>query len=166
MAIRDLIRRRRPHGELVRAAEEHPFLRLHQEIERLFDDFFRGVSPWHSGFSLTGERFVPSVDVIDDEKEIRVAAELPGMDEKDIEVELSSGALTIRGEKKAERESKSGGYCTVERTFGSFHRSVALPADIEADKAAAEFKNGVLTVTIPKTPEARSERKRIEVKAK
>ena len=167
MAIRDLVPWRRPAHGLVRHREEHPILSMHREMDRLFDDFFRGIAPWRTGnLESPLSSFVPDTDVRETDKEVRVSAELPGMDEKDIEVELTDGGLTIRGEKKDEREGKENGYHALERSYGSFCRTVSLPADVEADKATAEFKKGVLTVIVPKTPQAESRRKKVQINVK
>ena len=108
--------------------------------------------------------FSPSVDVRETDKEIVVSAEIPGMEEKDIQVELAADGLTIRGEKRTETEDKKEGYVRKETSYGSFHRFIPLPAEVQAAKASAELKKGVLTVTLPKTPEAKAKRKKIEIK--
>lgn len=106
----------------------------------------------------------PSTDVSETDDEVEVSIELPGMDEKDIEVNISDEMLTVRGEKKAEREEKKKDYYLSERTYGSFHRAIPLPPGINTDKAEATFKKGVLTIRLPKTEEAKSRMRRIEVK--
>ncbi len=139
--------------------EGGPFLALHREMNRLFDDFFRGFdlpvggSAWSSAW--------PQVDVSDSGKEIKITAELPGLDEKDVELALQNGVLTIRGEKRAE----SDGPQYRERWHGSFQRSLQLGDDIDPDKVSASFKKGLLTVTVAKKPEAHSERTRIPINA-
>jgi HSP20 family protein len=147
----------------VRREEYNPFALLRREMNTLFDNFFRGfeVEPFTSRFS----GFSPDVDVKESEKEIKVAAELPGMDDKDIDISLTRDSLTIRGEKKEEKEDKGKDYYRVERSYGSFSRTVPLPVEVDVDKAKAEFKKGVLTVTLPKTPKAIKETKKISVKA-
>jgi HSP20 family protein len=97
---------------------------------------------------------------------VEVRAELPGIDEKDIDVRLSDGTLTIRGEKKEEREEREegGSYYVSERRYGSFQRSFRIPEGIDHDKVDASFRKGVLTITLPKTPEAQQKAKKIEVK--
>jgi HSP20 family protein len=112
---------------------------------------------------MAGE-FMPQVDVNEDEKQIKVTAELPGMDEKDIDVALSGNSLTIKGEKQEETEDKGRNYYRSERRYGSFHRVIPLSAEVDQDKAKADFKNGVLRITLPKTGEARKRRKKIDVK--
>ena len=164
MPIRDLIPWR--HGErgLVREGEEHPLAGLHREMNQLFEDFFRGLDlPLARSFAHLGG-FVPSVDVRETDKQVIVSAELPGMDEKDIHVELADDGLTIRGEKKTETEEDAEGLHRHERTYGSFQRLVAIPVQVQEAKATAKFKNGVLTVTLPKAPEAQAKRKRIQIK--
>ncbi len=103
--------------------------------------------------------FAPEVDVTEKEGELRVCVELPGVDEKDIDLSLSEDALTVRGEKKAEKEEKERGRHYVERTYGAFERRIPLPCEIAPDKANASFKNGVLTVTLPKSAKASSAKK-------
>lgn len=137
---------------------ESPFLALHREMNRLFDDAFRSFdSPALFGRMPTW----PSVEVSDTDKEVRVAAELPGMDEKDVEVFLEDGGLTIRGEKKAELEDKDRHFS--ERFYGRFERHIPLGFEAEEDKVNASFKNGVLTVTVPKSAEAQRKTKRIRI---
>jgi HSP20 family protein len=138
---------------------------LTRELDRMFEDFFGGRSFWP--FSLEPSRssaFVPSVDVQESDKEIRVLADLPGLDEKDVQVDLTDEGLSIRGEKKSEHKESDGGYSRWERSYGSFERFIPLPGSVEGNKVVAEFKNGVLTVTLPKPPEAQSSHRRIEVK--
>jgi HSP20 family protein len=152
-----------------------PLESLHRQIDRLFDDFGRGVwQPFrHSLFGaeplwpreVTWGAAVPAVDVAESEKAYEITAELPGFDEKNIEVKVTDGSLTIKGEKQEEKEEKKKDYYLHERHFGSFERSFALPDGADADKIEAVFKKGVLTVTLPKKPEAQKPAKKIEVKA-
>jgi len=164
MALKDLIPWRRKES-LSLFDEEHPIAALRRQMDRLFEDFFRGfeIEPFW-GFESRLGRFSPRVNVTETDDEIRVTAELPGLDEKDIEVTLDRDMLTIKGEKKQEHEEKKGNYYRMERTFGSFQRTIPLPAEVQEDKAEASFEKGVLTITLPKTEEAKSQKKRIEVK--
>jgi len=147
----------------IKRGHESPFALLRKEIDELFDNFFRDfeMEPY---FGRWRDRFTPSVDVVEDEKEVRVSAELPGMDEKDIEVTLNRDSLTIKGEKKEEKEDRGKDYYHMERSYGSFTRTIPLPVDVDTDRAEATFKKGVLTVRIPKTREAIEEKKKITVK--
>jgi HSP20 family protein len=161
MAIRNLV----PFGKKslpVRRDEESPFALLRREMDSLFDNFFRGfdTQPFESRFG----GFAPKVDVVENDKEIRISAELPGMDEKDIDVSLQSDMLTIKGEKKEEREDKGKDYYRMERSYGSFSRTIPLPVEVETDKAEAKFKKGVLSITLPKSARAVAETKKIAVK--
>lgn len=163
MAFRDLIPWRRGEGPLVRRSEAHPLEALHREMNRLFDDFFRGGEfPLAGVFGRGG--FVPSVDVRETDKAVVVTAELPGMSEGDIAVELSDEGLSIRGEKKSEEAEERQGYYRSERTYGSFQRFIPLPVEIQEEQAEAEFAKGVLTVTLPKAPEVQAKRKKIDIK--
>ncbi len=151
----------------VKREEADPFDALHREIDRLFDDFMgRGFDLARFGdfFTDRSSAFNPRVDVTENEKEIKIAAELPGLDEKDIEVSLSGDLLTISGEKKAEKEDKRENYYRMERSYGSFQRSVALPVEVDAEKVEATFKNGVLQITLPKLHPEQEVKKRIPIK--
>lgn len=149
----------------------HPFGSLRREVDRLFDDFDRGF--WATPFRrslfdfdpLLGQLGKPAVDIVETEKGYEITAEMPGLDEKDIEVKLANGGITIRGSKKEEKEEKNKNYHLKERRFGSFERYFAVPPGADADKIEAAFKKGVLTVTMPKRPEAQKPAKTIEVKA-
>jgi HSP20 family protein len=143
---------------------EHPFYSIQKEMNRLFDSFFQGLDAAPFDEPSLG-RFSPSIDVQEDDKEYVVKVELPGMDEKDVEVLLSDHALTIKGEKKEEKEGKGKNYYHVERSFGSFQRVIPLPPGIDAQKAEAAFKKGVLSVSLPKTAESKAKGKKIAIKA-
>jgi HSP20 family protein len=168
MPITDLIpwKKKEPaeRGEQSSSQDEaYPLVTFQQEMNRLFDDFFGGSAL--APFGALGEGwnvFSPKVDVVETDAEIRVSAELPGLDDKDIDVSLSRGELTISGEKKHEKEEQGRGYYRSERSFGSFRRSISLPGEVVTDKVDAVFKNGVLTITLPKT--AKKARKRITIK--
>jgi HSP20 family protein len=139
---------------------DQPFEVLHRQMNDLFDTFFSGLGSPRGGPALG--RFAggwpeesPRFEVSETEEEIQVKAELPGMDEKDIEVTLDESSLTIRGEKKEEREEKKRSYVLSEVSYGQFHRTLPLPSGIERDKVKARFKKGVLTLTLPKSETAR-----------
>jgi HSP20 family protein len=148
--------------------EASPFLTLHREMNRLFDDVFNrfdtglpsafGRMPGWSGGSW------PSLEVTASDHEVRVSAELPGMEEKDIELLVDEDVLTIRGEKKAETEDKERRFS--ERFYGRFERVVPLPFAVEDEKVEASFENGVLTVTLPKSAKAKEKAKRIAIGSK
>jgi HSP20 family protein len=145
--------------------ETAPVLSLQREINQLFDNFWRGFDRPLAGFLSERESVAePCIDVAETDSGVEITAELPGLDEKDIEVSVSDDTITIKGEKKAEREEKKKGYYLAERSYGSFYRSLQLPAGIDGSKATAEFKRGVLTVTAPKSAEATSKVKKIDVK--
>lgn len=164
MAFRDLVPRTFGKREVrVKRNGDDPFTMLQREMNDLFDNFFRSFDIGPFG-SRMGE-FTPRVDVSETDKEIKVSAELPGMDEKDIEVTLNKDSLTIKGEKKEEKEDKGKDYYRMERSYGSFSRTIPLPLEVETDRAEATFKKGVLTVTLPKTAKAIKETKKIAIKA-
>lgn len=143
-----------------RREEAGPFLSLHRDMNRLFDDAFRGFGfadlvRGDAGFSW------PQVEVTDFEKELRVTADLPGLEEKDVDIRIEDGVLSLKGEKHAEFNDKDRRYS--ERYYGQFERRIALPAEIDDERARATFKNGVLTITLPKTERARANVKRIAI---
>jgi len=140
-----------------------PFLSLQGEINRLFDDFTRGFPSLASFASGNGGAMMPSTDVTETDKEIEITAELPGLEEKDVQLSLANGVLTIRGEKKAEKEEKDKNYRLVERSYGSFERSIALPEGVKAEDVKATIDKGVLKVSVPKPAPAQA--KTIEVKS-
>jgi HSP20 family protein len=137
----------------------HPFEALHQEIDRLFDDFswprlsFPRISA-AAPYSFGDVELRVASEVSEDDNAYRVTVELPGMSEKDVEVSLSDSAITIRGEKKSEKEESKKDYHYSERSYGAFRRSFALPKGVDAEKVAASMKAGVLTVVMPKSAEA------------
>jgi HSP20 family protein len=170
MDFRDLIPFGRDRGNVPirRDRGEHPMELFQREINRLFEDFSRDFfrTPTPFGGGSEGFASVPRVDVSESENEYEVTAELPGIDEKDVEVTLADNVLTIRGEKKVEREEKDKdkNYYMSERSFGSFRRAVPLPTEVDEGGVEANFKNGVLTVRLPKSPQAQAKTRRIEVK--
>ena len=159
MAIKDLIPwndRRRELG-IHRGSDVHPFFALHREMNRMFDDVFRGfdLAPFGSTRGLDRLGW-PQIDIDETDKEVRITAELPGLDEKDVSLEIASGVLSISGEKKSESEDKVRRFS--ERYYGRFERRIPLD-DVEEDKVSAAFKNGVLTITVPKPAEAKNVRR-------
>jgi HSP20 family protein len=136
-----------------------PFSMMRREMDRLFDEF-RGVrgGPYETGFA-------PAVNLRQTDKGVEVTAELPGIDEKNVEVSLAENVLTIRGEKKEEKEQKEGGWQMSERSFGSFVRTIPLPMEVDEDKVSAQFKNGVLTVMLPTAADTERKTKKIDVKS-
>jgi HSP20 family protein len=147
---------------------------LRREVDRLFENFGRGfwatpfgrplfdVEPtWPAALRWPG---APAVDIVERDDKYELTAELPGLDEKDIEVKVVEDGLTIKGEKQEEKEEKKKGYHLKERRFGAFERSFQLPKGVDADKIDARFEKGVLMVTLPKKPEAKKATKKIAVK--
>lgn len=169
MSVRDLIPWGRNNGaqvpSLLRDDDRDPFLSLHREVNRLFDDVFRGFG---SGLPSFGNTSVfgggwPSVEISNTDREIKVTAEVPGLEEKDIEVLLNEGVLTLKGEKRSESEDKDRQFS--ERYYGRFERRIPLGVELDEDQVEATFRNGVLTVTLPKTEKAQSQVRRIAIKS-
>ena len=133
-------------------ATMYPFATLRREIDDLFDQTWEGfdLAPF-GGARREGSVISPDIDVSESDNEFKITAELPGMDENDIEVVLADDRLTIKGEKKAESEKKEDDFHLVDRSYGSFERTFRLPSEIAGDKTAARFDKGLLTVTVPKT---------------
>lgn len=157
MAMRDLIpwgRQENRMPAMMREEERTPFWRLRSEVDRLFDDFFS--APVFSG-GWNRAMGWPIVEVSDTDHEVRVTAELPGMNEKDVELTVQDGMLTIRGEKKSESEDRDRGWS--ERYYGRFERRIALPDGADEAKCEADFRDGMLTIRMPKTETASRSRK-------
>jgi HSP20 family protein len=161
MNVRDLVpwsRGDREHSPATRSDSLSPVASLHREMNRLFDEVFRGFDDSR----LWGGRGAwPSVEVEETEKEYRVSAELPGLEERDVEVLLQDGLLTVRGEKKLETDARDRSYS--ERFYGRFERQITLDRDVDDGAVNATFKNGVLTVTVPKNLRAVERTKRIPI---
>ena len=138
-----------------------PFTSMRRDMERLFEDFSRGLG-WNTPASARMGT-APRIDVSETETELNIEAELPGVDEKDVELILSDGRLTIKGEKKHEKEEKKKDYHLVERSYGSFARTLGLPFDVDPEQVKASFDKGVLRVTVPKPAEVKSKEKRIPI---
>jgi HSP20 family protein len=161
MAIRDLIpwNNRGRDVNVRRGDDGNPFLSLHREMNRLFDDAFRNFDL--APFGNVGRQMGwPNIEVSETDKEVKVTAELPGLEEKDVQVELSNGVLAIAGEKKTETVDKERQYS--ERYYGRFERRIPVD-DVDEDNVNASFKNGVLTVTLAKSPAAQQRVKRIAI---
>ena len=162
MNLQSIIPGKKEERSLARGrGDGDPFAQLQRRMNSVFEDFFG-----RSSSDLWGDdagEFLPRVDVSETGKEVRITADLPGLDEKDVEVTVTNNMLTIKGEKKVEKEEEEGDYYHSERSYGYFDRTIALPQGIDADNAKAKFKKGVLKVTIPKKPEAQSSRRKIEL---
>ena len=164
--VRDLVPwRSEKRGPPARREGADPVGSLQSDINRAFELFWRGVDlPPAGAWSLAAGSTLPKVDVSETDKAVEIKAELPGLEPDDIEVSIADGAVAIRGQKKAEREAKEKDYVLRERSVGIIERTVPLPDGLDTDAAEASFKNGVLTLTIPKTPEAQAAVRRIPVK--
>jgi len=153
-----------------------PLSALRDDIDRAFDRMFKdwprfgalAAPDFFGGGEFLGKStaLAPRVDVAEDDSAYEIKAEMPGVEENDIEVTVRDNRLTLRGEKKTEKEEKKKDYHMTERSFGSFERSFRLPPDVTADKIKAEFEKGVLTVTLPKSAEAKSKERKVSIKAK
>ena len=144
--------------------EDNTMLAIQRQINDLFDGFFNNFSLVPFEELQKHDSFVPKVDIKETKKDIRVSAELPGMDGKDIDLTLTEGTLIIKGEKNSEAEDKKEGYHRIERSYGSFSRVIHLPEGIDEKKVEANYKKGVLKIVIPKTSKAQEKQKKIEVK--
>lgn len=138
---------------------------LRSDMDRMFEGFFGGRSglPGLFGAGVAGGAMSPSVDVRESDKEITIEAELPGLEEKDVAITLRDGVLSIKGEKRSQRDETKDDVHISERSYGSFQRSFRVPDSVEADKVTAGFDKGVLTVKMPKTAEAVSREKKIPI---
>jgi HSP20 family protein len=156
MSLQSLISSRTLNGGV------DPLFSLGRALQRSLDDAWRGLPV---GLPTEAAAMPVAIDVKEDEKAFHVSADLPGLTEKDIDVSFEDGLLTIRGEKKAEREDKKDTWHIIERSSGSFARRLSLSAAIDINKIGAKFEKGVLNVTLPKLPEEKSSARKIEIKA-
>ncbi|MCG7353050.1 Hsp20/alpha crystallin family protein [Roseomonas mucosa] len=161
MQIKDLIPWARKDGAPdAKSSEDNPIATLQREMNHVFENFWNRVGnlewPWGSGETRS--------DMVETDNAIEVSIELPGMEMKDIEVTVNDDMLTVKGEKRIERQEEKKGYYLSERSYGAIYRTIPLPPGVDGEKAQASFKNGVLTIKLPQTPEAQAKVKRIEVK--
>ena len=161
MSVSELIPWNRNRGALARRETRDPFLTLHREVNRLFDDMWRGFDAFDAPSMMATGSSWPAVDLEENDKNLVLSVELPGMSEKDVDVSFVDQSIVLRGERKAEHTDAERR--TSERYYGRFERRIPLDVDIEADKAKAEFRNGILTVTLPKSPQAQVKAIPIEV---
>lgn len=166
---RKLIPWKRDRNQMaVARREENPFLDLHRQMNHLFADFFAGFGEdtlWPHGLQAARSAFpgTPKVDMAENDDEVVVTADLPGLEEKDVNVSLDGDLLTISGARREEREDRKRSYHLIERSYGEFHRTLQMPAGVNKDKVKAAFKNGVLKVTLPKLPDAKNTSRHIEI---
>jgi HSP20 family protein len=159
MQIKDLIPWARREGE---AKQDNPLVALQRDMNRAFESFWNRMDrPFGLGF---GDG-TPRSDVVETEQGVEVTVELPGLEEKDIEVTLSDDALSVKAERQIERKDEKKGYYVSERSYGSIYRSIPLPPGVDSDRAEATFRNGVLTVRLPQRPEAKARVRKVEVKS-
>lgn len=162
------VKRSSPHGRENDLGDS--LVRFHQDVDRLFERAFRGFDLSPFGFTrpllahMNDGMIKPTLDLGATDNEYTVAVEVPGVDEKDVKVEIANDTLTIRGEKKHEKEEKEKNYYRMERSYGSFQRVLTLPEDADQDGVAATFKNGVLTITMPRLTAPQANVKQIDVK--
>ncbi len=161
MQIKDLIPwARKDDGGDPRENDTNPIAALQRDMNRVFENFWSRFGevdwPWGGGEAKS--------DVVETDGAIEVSIELPGMEMKDIDVTVTDDMLTVKGEKKVEREEEKKGYYLSERSYGAIYRTIPLPPGVDPDKAEATFRNGVLTVRLPQTPEAQARAKHIDVK--
>lgn len=167
MTIKDLIpwKKNESNVPIHQGKDDDALLDLRSQMNRLFDDFYKrpfGLNPFFGESGLVGD-FAPRLDISETEKDITISAELPGLEPEDINITLDRSALTISGQKRAENEEKGKRFYRVERSYGSFHRSISLPSEVDENKIDATFKRGVLKVKLPKTKAAQKQSKRITI---
>lgn len=142
-----------------------PFKTFRREMDRFFDDFWKRPPLGSSLTPVEREKAIfPDMDVLENDKIFQITAELPGLEEKDIKVELNNNLLIIRGEKKLEKEDKGNNYYITERSSGFFHRAIQIPTAVDENNIDATMKNGILTITLPKSAEAIAHARQIEIK--
>lgn len=164
MTLRELVHWDRPFNIPVRQRNRlgRSLMSLQEDMNSLFQSFFgeSGMPVWPS----SGYESFPSIDIIENDKDFRIKAELAGMNPEDVEVSVTDGFLMIKGEKKEEKEEKGENYLRRESSFGSFQRTVALPETADTANAEASFKNGILSIDVPKKAEAIEKPKKLQIK--
>ena len=160
MTLRDMIPWKHNKDISTERRMGHPLQRLHWGIDRLFDDF---IQDWDWPATLEEGVLAPRTDVSETDKEVTVTAEMPGLDEKNIDVSLERDSLVIRGNKESKKEDEGKSYYRVERAYSSFYRVIPLPCEIDDKKIKAVYKKGLLTVLLPKAHDAARKRKQIEI---
>ena len=161
MQIKDLIPWARKDGAPdAKSSEDTPIATLQREMNHVFENFWNRVGHFAEPFG-SGEA---KSDVVETDKAIEVAIELPGMEMKDIEVTVNDDMLTVKGEKKIERKEEKKGYYLSERSYSAIYRTIPLPPGVDGEKAQAFFKNGVLTIKLPQSPEAQAKVRKIAIK--
>lgn len=158
--------RRRGNTMPTRRENESPVMAIQNEMNRMFDQFFNDPFTMLSIPTMqSSANFMPRIDVSETDESMIVTAELPGIEEKDVQITLEKDALVISGEKKTDVEEKGKNYHRVERSYGSFQRVIPLVDEIQEEKVEASFKNGVLNITLPKTQAAAKKTHKIEIKS-
>ncbi|MBE0574846.1 MAG: Hsp20/alpha crystallin family protein [Desulfuromonadales bacterium] len=160
MTLRDLIPWKRNKDISIERGLGNPLQQLQWGIDRLFDDFMENLD-WPS--TTEDKVLSPRIDVAETDKEVTVTAEMPGLDEKDIDVSLERDSLVIRGNKESKKEDKGKSYFRTERAYSSFYRTIPLPCEIDDNQIKATYEKGLLTVHLPKAPDAAGFRKQIEI---
>jgi HSP20 family protein len=166
LTMRDLIPWSRDRDVAAGRAAEHPLMSFQRDMNRLFEDLWRGFDaplPGRGDGTAMTTMISPRIELKDRDGEIEVCAELPGLKENDVEVTLTDNVLSIRGEKKHERKEEEKGYTYSERSYGVFERRIPLEAEVMADRVEAKFADGVLTLTLPKNPQAQGHARRIPI---
>lgn len=162
MANQEVATDRGRHAEPARSMFHHPLASLQSEIDRVFGDFLQSVDLSKFPAFMNGE-IVPKADFSESETGYELAVEVPGVSEKDLEVSVKNGVLTVKGEKKSEREEKKMDYLRTERSYGSYYRAMTLPEDADESKISARYADGVLRIGIPKSADAKSKSQKIAI---
>ncbi len=146
-----------------RESEELDLYRPFEEMQKVMDRFFEEF-PRIWPLTVSNETFTPAVDISETDKSYEFEIELPGMKKEDVQIEVNDGVLTVSGEKREEKKEEKKGYRKIERSYGKFERSFSLPSDVDEKNITAKFENGLLNISIPKSPEAKESRRKIEIK--
>ena len=168
MNISDLVPWKSKRGNEIAVRQDNSNTTVYDQFNQMFDEFFENswMTPWSERFGDRFNEFSPRVNVTEREKEFELTAELPGLSENDIDITLNRDAITLKGEKKQETEDKGDNFYRMERSYGKFSRTIPLPTGvIDNEKVDAEFKNGILTITLPKREDAQPVSRRIAVNA-
>ena len=156
----------RPYNHRQETTPDHPLVRLQRDLDQLFEDVSRGFPLWGSeGRDIRGRGglLLPRLDIAETKNHYTITVEVPGIEEKDMDITVAEGTLTIRGEKQSATEESNQQFHRVERSYGRFQRVLSLPTDADEDSITAKFKNGVLTLTVGKNPKAVSSERKIKI---
>lgn len=165
MTLRDLVNWEKSFSiPVLKGNNGDPFLRLQEEMNQLFDHLYKNTGMYATSWSKSGTSFAPATNVIENEKQFKIEAELPGISPENLDISITKESLIIKGERKEEKKEENENYLHHETSYGSFYRQLPLPQTADTEKAEASFKNGILTIEISKKADAAHKPRKLEIK--